>query len=113
MHCVVSARAIRANTLMPPADLVSPLIFLPCLPVPPLGRRLLYAPGLLWRPKQRLLLTLLGDWDDPGSLPELVEELGGLEFLFLRFFEHYEVGRGHSCAPQMLMGSWLCPCLCW
>ena len=41
-----------------------------------------------------MLLQLLGDWDQPGSLPDLVKELGGLEFVFLRFFEHYEVGVG-------------------
>ncbi len=55
------------------------------------GRRLLYCPGLMYARNQRLLLQLLADYPDEQSLPALVEDLGGVKAVFMRFFQHYNV----------------------
>ncbi len=57
------------------------------------GRRLLYRPGVLTRGGQRLLLQLLADYPDEEKLPGIVEGLGGVWNIFVRFFQHYAVRR--------------------
>ena len=60
------------------------------------GRRLLLSPGLVYLDSQRLILKLLADYPDEegGGLVEVVEGVGGIKELFLRFFQHYKVGEG-------------------
>ncbi len=55
------------------------------------GRRVLFAPGLLYLDAQRLLLRLLADHPDESRLPAVVVAIGGTKQLFWRFFEHYKV----------------------
>ena len=59
------------------------------------GRRLLLSPGLVYLDSQRLILKLLADYPsdgEGGGLVEVVEGIGGIKELFLRFFQHYKVG---------------------
>ena len=60
------------------------------------GRRLLYRPGLMYQTEQALLLQLLADYPVEEALPDLIEDLGGIRRIFLRFFEHYEVRKKAS-----------------
>ncbi|GAX72858.1 hypothetical protein CEUSTIGMA_g313.t1 [Chlamydomonas eustigma] len=54
------------------------------------GRRLLYSPGLLHLEHQRLLLRLIADYPSENKqLLRVVEGIGGVKELFLRFFKHY------------------------
>ncbi len=55
------------------------------------GRRLLLSPGLLTLRNQTLLLRLLADFPMEGrALLAVVDGIGGVQELFLRFFQHYE-----------------------
>ena len=57
------------------------------------GRRLLNDPGLLYCSSQILLLHLLADYPpkEAEKLLKIVEGMGGVRRLFLRFFRHYDV----------------------
>ncbi|KAG1671864.1 hypothetical protein FOA52_003431 [Chlamydomonas sp. UWO 241] len=54
------------------------------------GRRVLYGPRLMDLGPQQLLLQLLADYPDEDRLPVIVNAMGGLEKIFLRFFNHYD-----------------------
>ena len=58
------------------------------------GRRLLHCPGLLQLKSQVLILRLLADYpeDQIDKLKSVVDMMGGVKELFLRFFRHHAVG---------------------
>jgi len=60
---------------------------------------LLYCPGLLNLSFQVLILRLLADYPDGNlALLRVVNEIGGVKEVFLRFFQHYTV----SCCIQVV-----------
>ena len=52
--------------------------------------RLLYGSNFLYIYEQKLVLTMLGDIESDTSLSKVIANIGGIERIFLRFFEHYE-----------------------
>lgn len=52
--------------------------------------RLLYGSNFLYLYEQKLVLIMLGDIESESSLSKVVAHIGGVERIFLRFFEHYE-----------------------
>lgn len=52
--------------------------------------RLLYGSNFLYQREQLLVLKMLGDIGDDTSLSKVVQNIGGVDRVFLRFFEHYE-----------------------
>ena len=53
---------------------------------------------------QLLLLKLLADYPDEGNLSAVVEAIGGVKELFLRFFQHYQVGTTPALQVAALLG---------
>lgn len=61
------------------------------------GKRILNTRGILFLDSQRLILRLLADFrEDRHRLLEIVDGIGGVWELFLRFFRHYNVRRSHD-----------------
>ena len=52
--------------------------------------RLLYGGNFLFLHEQSLVMTMLNDIDSDTSLSRVIASIGGIERVFLRFFEHYE-----------------------
>ncbi|QDZ22819.1 C2 domain-containing protein [Chloropicon primus] len=52
--------------------------------------RLLYGSNFLYINEQRLVLKMLGDIQDDTPLSKVIANIGGVERIFLRFFEHFE-----------------------
>ena len=64
------------------------------------GKRILNTPGILFLDSQTLILRLLADYHDDGAkLLSIVDGMGGVWELFLRFFQHYHVSAVHAINP--------------
>ena len=68
------------------------------------GRRILNTPGLLSLDSQRLILRLLADYNEDGQrLLGIVDGMGGVWEVFLRFFQHYHVSGSHALFTLSMM----------